>query len=799
MVGRVRVRGVGEFKRGAGGRVVMLAAVVAAALWSAGRVDGGVTNWTGDAQDGLWSTAGNWSGGRAPGVGDSLSFGSATGGTTGLTVDVTGGVTSMIFNGAGDAVGAAAPFSFAAGGQVVALIVSNAIVDRSTNGNAMVFNLPVLGGGFNFAGGGNSAVVFNSGASFSGGLGSTSNGVTSDVFTIGAGTTVSFGNSSSIGVAGATANTTTSLTFTGGAGSILEMSNNFNVGAGNNTGSSKSSGVVVDLTGVGQFHLTADNGNLNVGTGNQTHGTLLLSNGNNSIHMASVNVGNFANGSGRPENLLQLGAGGNTIEAGNLTIGRGVSGSVAFAGAAGEVTIQGLGGAGATANLTIGVGEANTSVNSLNSSLLLAGHAATLSLNTVVIAQNDHSNFNATNAAVMTFDTGVLSANSIQMSKVSSGHGSTSAALTIGGGSVTVNNVFDILDDTLENGNPQASVVNLNGGSVVLNTSMDEIISGSNASAAANATLNLSGGTLDMTGHAIGIGGTAANGFRGNIDHVNMPGAGQTFRLMNLGTSSATAGAGSVADGINGAGVTMDGGGTLILDGVNTYAAGTTVAAGTVVAASAEALGSGPVKIHGGGTLRLQAGLAVAVQVPLVSFDGGPGAWAGSLDLSGDKLIVQDGVTHAASLGNLESAAHSVISSTGLPAAFGIAVLDNGVLHRSTFGGVGVNDDSILIGPELLGDVNADGVVDLTDLSTVLNNFGVNEARWTSGNFDGAATIDLTDLSCVLNNFGVRNAGGTGGALVLGPGGGEAASPEPGSLVIAVAGMAGLLGRRRRR
>ena len=54
----------------------------------------------------------------------------------------------------------------------------------------------------------------------------------------------------------------------------------------------------------------------------------------------------------------------------------------------------------------------------------------------------------------------------------------------------------------------------------------------------------------------------------------------------------------------------------------------------------------------------------------------------------------------------------------------------------------------------LVGDANVDGHVDLTDVSIVLNNFGsTTSAKWSDGNFDGAATIDLTDLSFVLNNF----------------------------------------------
>jgi hypothetical protein len=56
--------------------------------------------------------------------------------------------------------------------------------------------------------------------------------------------------------------------------------------------------------------------------------------------------------------------------------------------------------------------------------------------------------------------------------------------------------------------------------------------------------------------------------------------------------------------------------------------------------------------------------------------------------------------------------------------------------------------------PALAGDADENGTVDLSDLSTVLNNFGQTTSAWTSGNFDAQPTIDLTDLSDVLNNFG---------------------------------------------
>ena len=60
----------------------------------------------------------------------------------------------------------------------------------------------------------------------------------------------------------------------------------------------------------------------------------------------------------------------------------------------------------------------------------------------------------------------------------------------------------------------------------------------------------------------------------------------------------------------------------------------------------------------------------------------------------------------------------------------------------------------LALAPQLLGDANLDGNVDLSDLSIILNNFGKTTSAWTDGNFDHAATIDLTDLSDVLNNFG---------------------------------------------
>jgi len=55
--------------------------------------------------------------------------------------------------------------------------------------------------------------------------------------------------------------------------------------------------------------------------------------------------------------------------------------------------------------------------------------------------------------------------------------------------------------------------------------------------------------------------------------------------------------------------------------------------------------------------------------------------------------------------------------------------------------------------PDCPGDVNVDGVVDLTDLATLLAHFGAGTLP-EHGDLDGDGDVDLTDLSLLLANFG---------------------------------------------
>ncbi len=173
--------------------------------------------------------------------------------------------------------------------------------------------------------------------------------------------------------------------------------------------------------------------------------------------------------------------------------------------------------------------------------------------------------------------------------------------------------------------------------------------------------------------------------------------------------------------------------------------------------------------------------------------------WTNALALNNNKLILEtSNATKANALTTLRNQiffglTHPTgITTSNIPANFGIAVADNNALSTpfTTFGGQPVDTNSLLVSPELLGDADLSGHVDLTDLSTVLNNFGSITPAWTSGNFDNTSTINLTDLSDVLNNFGASNPNANTSPSRALP------TPEPASLALLIPAL--ILVRKRR-
>ncbi len=143
--------------------------------------------------------------------------------------------------------------------------------------------------------------------------------------------------------------------------------------------------------------------------------------------------------------------------------------------------------------------------------------------------------------------------------------------------------------------------------------------------------------------------------------------------------------------------------------------------------------------------------------------------WSGHVDLANNELVVETTAGNkAALLATLrDEVAYGMthdagIVSTDLPANMQLAVVDAATTGLTSFGGLPVDSNSILIAPELPGDANLDGTVDLSDLSILLDNFGTTTTAWTSGNFNQRSAVDLTDLSDVLNNFGTTTASTNG-------------------------------------
>ena len=104
------------------------------------------------------------------------------------------------------------------------------------------------------------------------------------------------------------------------------------------------------------------------------------------------------------------------------------------------------------------------------------------------------------------------------------------------------------------------------------------------------------------------------------------------------------------------------------------------------------------------------------------------------------------------------------------------------------------------------GDSNFDGAVNGIDFSLFASNFGLTNKKWSQGDFNLDGNVDGIDFSLLASNFGQAVPGSPvpAGATpadwaALETFAGTTAVPEPSALCLVGLGMAGLIGRRRRR
>ncbi len=468
---------------------------------------------------------------------------------------------------------------------------------------------------------------------------------TVNVLTVASGQTATVNGASTVGLGSATTATNTVLdTYTGtdvpGSGGALQINGNFTVGVPNTNATSTKNTTVVDLSALSSFSLTStSSGTLNIGDGVNTQGKLTLASGTGSVNTIDVNTINLGVSGSSNANAgcaLTLGSGANTIEAGAINIGTGKSSAVmqfvSGAPAAANVLIEGLNGVG-TANITIS-NETSGTATSNTSSLLLAGHNATVQAGTVLVGQASGSTA-GTSTGTATFDTGVFDVATLNIGFVggSSAQASTGGAngtFTLGGaaantaatgvlnvGTSSSAGTFNLGSNTDTNASPgiATATFTVNGGT----SNVFANIKNASTKGTTVATLNLNSGTLNMEGNAIG--GATANSGNGPVA-VNFPALANLATLVNLG-----------GGGINAAGLTMSGAGTLVLSGADTYSGNTSISSGTI-----SLMGN----YTGGGTFTVASGATL----------NGVGSTSGSVNVSPGGILAPGDALGTLSVGS---------------------------------------------------------------------------------------------------------------------------------------------------
>ena len=259
--------------------------------------------------------------------------------------------------------------------------------------------------------------------------------------------------------------------------------------------------------------------------------------------------------------------------------------------------------------------------------------------------------------------------------------------------------------------------------------------------------------TLDLAGHNLTVNGlNDGAGGGGTVDNT----VASAVTLTVGGNDATSAFSGTLQNTAGTLSLTKIGAGTVTISGALNYGGRTTIQGGTL-----EAVGAGGIGLlTSNGGLDIQKGRAVLDYTGLID--------PASLDPIANTFMQQ-----ARANGWVIDSTHPIGSTTAAadPTVYTLGWTDTVVGGRNL----------LTVMYTLCGDANCDGTVNGADLNTVLSNYNKTGMDWSQGDFNYDGTVNGADLNMVLSNYN-RVANPVTGAV-----------PEPLTLLLAAAGLAGLL------
>lgn len=394
---------------------------------------------------------------------------------------------------------------------------------------------------------------------------------------------------------------------------------NFQIGNGSTTNVGNAG--LLDMSGLTTFYANLGTGFFRVGSptnsgsANGGGSTVILAT-NSTIQAATMLMGSpdgsVNGGSGAAVQSLKLGSGANvinvdTINLGGTGTGDGRSnGNLSFHGATGTLKIRSQADpVNGRANLTIGVVNMNTGVGQIDNLFDTTGHSADLRFGSMQIAARSIGT--GTTTARFQCDSGTLNANDLVVGSRSgtAGASTTTGVVTLGGGSVIINNTSGPIRlgvNSLASGTAVGTLT-ISGGSVSLAANAGNSLRLADASAAggtATGTLQVSGGMLTLAGDIVRGSAAGTSNAIVKLSGGTLDMGGNDMGAAAAGTVTFTAESGillNVAT-INGTGgLTKTTAGTLTISGTNNYGGSTTISEGTLSLGANNAIPNTPVAI----------------------------------------------------------------------------------------------------------------------------------------------------------------------------------------------------------